>query len=566
MVACRPVIYGNKHVVAAGHYLASLAGLEILEAGGNAIDSGVAAGIALGVLESELVSFGGVAPIILYSAEADEIVTISGLGSWPAAASSAYFREHHRGHIPPGLLRTVVPAAPDAWITALSRFGTMGFADVASAAIRFAAEGFHMYPLMAELISKHRADYDRYDANRAIYLPQGAAPKVGSLFMQEDLARTLRFMATEDRAAARKGGREAGLAAARRAFYEGDIAKTITAFHRDQGGLLTAEDLAGFSVEIEKSVSVTFGDTVVHGCGPWCQGPMLLQALKILEGLDLVSLGHNSAAYLHHITEAVKLAAADRECHFGDPRFVEVPLATMLSEPYVAERRQQIDPEKAWPDMPPAGGHEEMTASATGGPNAEATMDTSYVCVVDHHGNVFSATPSDGSYNAPVVPGLGFVVSPRGQQSWTDPTHPACLAPGKRPRLTPNPAITVNRERIIPFGSPGGDVQTQAMLQSLLNHLVFSFDVQEAVEAPRIASYSFPSSFEPHASEPGMLRAEARLSEETLEGLRRRGHVVEVWPEFTWLAGSVSMINADRGSGSRRGGSDPRRAGYAVGW
>jgi gamma-glutamyltranspeptidase/glutathione hydrolase len=293
---------------------------------------------------------------------------------------------------------------------------------------------------------------------------------------------------------------------------------------------------------------------------------MLLQVLRILDGFDLVSLGHNTSGYLHTLTEAIKLAAADRERYFGDPRFIDVPLQRLLSEPYVAARRKQIHPNRAWPDMPPPGGALEAAASAAGLPNEDAAMDTSYVCVVDGAGNVFSATPSDGSYNSPVIPGLGIVVSPRGQQSWADPSHPSCVAPGKRPRLTPNPAIALSRDRIIPFGSPGGDVQTQAMLQALLNHIVFGFDVQAAVELPRVASYSFPSSFEPHQSEPGVLRAEARLPEEALRGLKDRGHKVEAWPDFTWLAGSVSMIDADRGRGSRRGASDPRRMGYAVGW
>ena len=566
MSSCRPVVYGTRHVVASGHYLASLAGFQILEAGGNAVDAGVAAGIALSVLESELVSFAGVAPIILYCADRDEIVSISGLGTWPRAASADYFRDNHAGKIPPGILRTVVPAAPDAWITALERYGTLGFADVSAAAIGYAAEGFHMYPLMADLIAKHRDDYDAYDSSRAIYLPGGKVPEVGSLFRQTDLAATLRYMAEEDRAAARKGGRGAGLEAARHAFYKGDIAERIAAFHRDEQGFLTREDLAGFAVGVEPSVSISFGGAEVHGCGAWCQGPMLLQALKILEGYDLKELGHNSAAYLHLVVEAVKLAAADRERFYGDPRFVEVPLSRLLSADYAAARRKLIDPDKAWSDLPPAG--DAMTASATnaGPENTGSAMDTTYVCVVDRHGNAFSATPSDASYNAPVVPGLGFVASPRGSQSWTDPSHPSSLVPGKRPRLTPNPALALTRDRIIPFGSPGGDVQTQAMLQALLNLLVFDFDVQAAVEAPRVASYSFPSSFQPHESEPGVLRMEARLPDDVAADMQAKGHSVEAWPGFTWLAGSVSMIDADRGPGTRRGGSDPRRAGYAVGW
>jgi gamma-glutamyltranspeptidase / glutathione hydrolase len=417
---------------------------------------------------------------------------------------------------------------------------------------------------MAHLIEKHYDDYNSFDSNRALYLPGGAAPAVGSLFRQPDLAQALQFMAEEDRAAAAKAGREAGLQAARDAFYKGDLAATMAAFHRKEGGLLTRDDLAGFSVGIEEPASITFGDATIYGCGPWCQGPMLLQALKILEGFDLRALGHNSADYLHLIVEALKLAAADRERYIGDPRFLEVPLERLLSGSYAASRRQQIDPRKAWPDLPPPGGEAEAKGSRPGAPNADAAMDTSYVCAVDKDGNVFSATPSDGSFKSPVVPGLGMVLSPRGQQSWADPAHPSCVAPGKRPRLTPNPAIAVTRDSIIPFGSPGGDVQTQAMLQTLLNHLVFGFDVQQAVELPRVASYSFPSSFEPHRSEPGVLRVEARLPEQVVEGLADKGHKIDMWDDFSWLAGAVSMIDADIAQGARRAAADPRRMGYAL--
>lgn len=198
--------------------------------------------------------------------------------------------------------------------------------------------------------------------------------------------------------------------------------------------------------------------------------------------------------------------------------------------------------------------------------NTASSMDTSYLCVVDKAGNAFSATPSDASYNAPVVPGLGFIVSSRGQQSWLDGDHPSSLEPGKRPRLTPNPALAVQGGRMVPFGSPGGDVQTQAMLQAFLNFAVFGYELQTAVELPRVASYSFPSSFEPHQSEPGVLRVEGRIPDMVCDRLSALGHKVERWPDFTWLAGSVSMIDGNRTTGRIDGASDPRRVGYGIGW
>jgi gamma-glutamyltranspeptidase/glutathione hydrolase len=560
-MSLKPVISGRRFAIAAGHPLASMAGAEVLRSGGNAIDAGVAAGIALSVLESTLVSFAGVAPIIIRSAETEEIVTISGLGPWPKAVTPDYFNRVHGGRIPPGILRTVVPAAPDAWITALARYGTMGFSDVATFAVDYAENGFRTYDFMAELIETQQEQFARFPSTREIYLPGGSPPDIGSLFFQPALAATIRFMADEDNAAAARSGREAGLAAARAAFYTGDIAHSMASFIEAQGGLLRLEDLRDFSVGVEPTYAVQFGEWQVHGCGPWSQGPMLLQILKIAEGYDLKGLGHNSADYLHVLCEAIKLAAADRDAYYGDPQFVDVPMDILLSDEHAAKQRSRINMEHV-----AAGGRGDPRSAPDPRPDG-ASMDTTYVCVVDHKGNIFSATPSDASYNAPVVPDLGFVVSPRGSQSWADVSHPSSVAPGKRPRLTPNPALAVHPDgRLIPFGSPGGDVQTQAMAQCLINYLVFGFDIQTATEVPRFSSYDFPSSFEPHDRQPGVMRIERSLEVELGNALTARGHLVQQWPDLTWLAGSVSMIDYDLRSGLFEAGADPRRSAYAIGW
>jgi gamma-glutamyltranspeptidase / glutathione hydrolase len=573
MKAHRPTIMGTRHMVVACQYLAAEAGFRILEAGGNAIDAGVAAGIALAVVQPEYVNFGGVAPIIVYSAAEDRIITIPGLGTWPKAIKPDYFQKHHDGRIPSGVLRTVVPAAPDAWITALARWGTMSFGDVAASAIGFARDGFPVYPLMSEIITEHEAEYRRFPSSIPIYLPQGRPPRVGEIFEQKDLAATMQYMVDQEAAAERRG-REAGLDAARDAFYEGDIAQKIVKFQKENGGFLSAEDLAGYRSGLADPVETLFGDIRLYGCGPWCQGPSLLQALNLLDAAEMRKLGHNSPGYLHRIAEAVKLAFADREAYFGDPRMVDVPIDALLSREYAHQRRKMIRPDRAWPEMPPAGDprgkHAERAPRRTA-PVPEAAwrapeLDTSYVCAVDRHGNVFSATPSDGSYNAPVVPGLGIIPSPRGSQNWADPSHPSGVAPGKRPRLTPNPAIAIEPGKMtMPFGTPGGDVQTQAMLQVFFNVHLFGMEAQEAVEAPRVASYSFPSSFEPHAYHPGRLNLEGRIDRTTGEELGRLGHKVVWWPEWTWLAGAVCTIIADKESGVLKGGADPRRPGYALG-
>ena len=295
----RPTIMGTRHVIAAGHYLSAHAGFTVLEAGGNAVDAGVAAGFATNVVESELTGMHGVASILIYRAEADEITTISGVGKWPKAASCAYFHENHNGEIEPGSIHEAgVPAAAHAWITALEMYGTMSFGEVAEAAIPFARDGFAMYPTMRRLISERAENALRWPESAAIFMPGGRVPEVGELFVQSDLAGSLQYMADEEAAAAKRG-REAGLRAARDAFYRGDIAAKFVDFHKENGGLMTAEDMAEFRVGIEPPAHTRFGDIDLYGCGPWSQGPIMLQALNMLDGIDLTGLGHNSPSYIH---------------------------------------------------------------------------------------------------------------------------------------------------------------------------------------------------------------------------------------------------------------------------
>lgn len=561
MMSHRPTVYGTRHAISAGHYLATMAGFAILEAGGNAVDAGCAAGMALGVLQPDLVNFAGVAPIMIRRADG-RVESIAGLGHWPHALPPDFFMREHGGKIPSGVLRTVVPAAPDAWITALERHGTMRFGEVAASAIRFAEEGFAVYPLLERSIAAHADEYRRWPQNAALFLPGDAPPPVGTKFVQRELAATIRFMADQERGAS---GREAGLAAAHDAFYRGDIAHEIVAFQKREGGYLSMEDLAGYRSRIEPVIRRHWRGHEVMVCGPWCQGPALLEALLLVERLGIDGLEHNSAEYLHAVVECIKVAMADREYHFGDPHFVDVPIDHLLAPETIARRAAAISATRACPDMPPR-----LDRESGAYPRAEAELpkveaDTSYVCVVDRWGNAFSATPSDGSSNSPIVPGLGINPSSRGSQSRPDPRHPAGVAPGKRPRLTPNPAIAVTREGgVMPFGTPGGDVQVQAMLQVLLNHLHFGMELQDAIEAPRVASYSFPSSFAPFEHFPGRLAVEGRIDPAVRAGLAERGHAISEWPDWTWLAGSVEAIRVDPQSGLMAAGADPRRPAYAA--
>ena len=284
----------------AGHYGAAHAAFRILEAGGNAIDAGVAGGIALGVLQSDIVNVAGVAPTLVYVAARDEVVSIAGLGTWPKAASAEFFRRNHDGLIPPGLLRTVVPAAPAAWIAALERFGTMSFGDVAAAAIWFRPRRLRHVSAHGRDREKPRGRVSQVAIERGNLSAEWSATcRVGELFVQSDLARTLQFMADEERKAAGKG-RAAGLAAARDAFYRGDIAATIVRFHRENGGWLSAEDMATFDAEIERPVRIRYKGYDVFTCQPWCQGPAVAQALKLVEGIDLRAIGHNTSSLRAH--------------------------------------------------------------------------------------------------------------------------------------------------------------------------------------------------------------------------------------------------------------------------
>lgn len=568
----QPAAIGRRYMASTGHYLATEAAIDILQGGGNAVDAGVSACITLGVVQSDQVQFGGVAPIMVYLAEMDEVLTISGLGWWPKAASLDYFVNECRGEIPVGVRRTVVPAAPDAYIQALSRYGTMSFGDAARHAIRCAREGIALHRHMKIYIERHAERIRNWPGNAECFLPDGRIPEVGDLFVQRDLAATLQYMADEEQAAA-KGGRKSGLAAARDAFYRGDIAQMMVAFQRENGGWLTADDLAGYASAVEPPVAYRYRGIDIYSCGPWCQGPVVPQALSLLEGIDLETLGHNTPEYIHAVAEAIKLAFADRERHYGDPRFVDVPIGALLDPDYAAERRKLIRSDEAWTELPPAGsvngGPDRWAAPAAprDAPTPVHAADTSYAAVIDGGGNVFSATPSDTSWDAPVVPGLGFTPSARGSQSFAVPGHASCVAPGKRPRLTPNPAIALKRgEFVMPFGASGGDTQPQGMLQVLLNHVVFGMDIQAAIDAPRLCTHSQPDSFEPHTAYPGRLALESRIDRAAGDRLAALGHDVDWLRDISIGVGGVSAISADLKRGAMTGGADPRRPARAMGW
>jgi len=570
----RPAVMGTHYVAATGHYLATMAAVRVLEQGGNAIDAGVAAGLCINVLLPDMTNLGGVAPIILYSARDRAVRTISGLGPWPRTVRREYFVEECAGTIPPGVARCVVPAAADAWLTALQEFGALSFAEVAAPAIALAEDGFPVYPFLHANLEAAVASLARWESTASIYLPGGAVPEVGRRLVQRDLGRTLRLL-VEAEAGAAGQGRAAGIQAARDRFYRGDIAERIAGFVQQQGGFMTREDLAAFQVDVEEPVTVRYRGHEVCACGPWCQGPVALEALAILEAYDLTAMGHNSADALHHIVEALDAAFADRERYYGDPEHVDVPVEGLLDAAYAASWRDRIAAGSAFAGMPEPGDpwRFQRANAPTGVWHAPAAFDaptepdTSYVCVVDEQGNAFSATPSDGVTGTPIVPGLGIIVSSRGVQSWLDPEHPSAIAPGKRPRLTPSPGMVLKDGAVFaPYGTPGNDVQPQAMVQFLVNLLDFGMDPQAAIEAPRLASYNYPASTHPHPYTPNRVQVESRVPAEVLAELARRGHRVERWPDWSAPAGALCSVVVDRERGVLTGGADPRRVAYAIGW
>lgn len=571
----RPTMVGRNHAVSAGHYLATLAAMRVLDRGGNAVDAGVTASMALSVLQPDMVSFACVAPTLVYMKALDKVISLAGLGYWPKNTDVAKLIAAGNGKaVPENLLRTVIPAAPATYIAALRRYGTISFEEAATPAMELAKNGFAVYPLLASNIEYLEASFRRWPDNARIFLPQGRAPRVGELFLQEDLAKTIARLIQAERDC--KGNRDKKLAAVHDYFYRGPIAREIADYHAANGGFMTFEDMAAFEVPVEDSIQVDYRGYTVHACDVWCQGIVLLESLKILEGYDLKSMQHNSPDYVHLVAAALNLSFADREAYVGDPKFVHVPRDAMISEAYAKHQRARIDMQKAFGRLPDPGDPEMtvrvpgvMPETAAAAPHglSRLSQDTIYNCVVDRWGNAYSATTSDNASETPIIPGTGLAISSRGCQSRLEPGHPAEVKPGKRPRLTPNPAMAFKDGKLfMTFGTPGGDQQSQGMLQVFLNVVEHGMTMQQAVEAPRISSQSFPNSFAPHAYYPGRLNVEEDLGPEVIAELRRRGHDVEVWPRFPAANAAVCAIKVDPETGLRHAGADPRREGYALAW
>ncbi len=590
MFTTRPEIAGTFGVVASTHWLASQAGMAVLERGGNAFDAAVAAAFTLHVAEPHLNGPGGDAPVIVHSARTGAQHVICGQGVAPRAATLEAFAALGLDLIPAtGLLPAVVPGAFDAWALMLRDWGTWELKDALGYAIGYARQGVPVVPRISATIDGVRPLFEtEWPSSAAVFLPHGTVPAPHSLFARPALADTLERLCRE----AVGPSREARIDAARGAWYRGFVAEAVDRFFRStevldvtgrrHRGLLAAEDFADWSATVEAPVGDDYHGHTVLKCGPWSQGPVFLQQLALLRGFDLAAMDPLGADFVHTVVECAKLAYADREAWYGDPRFADVPLPTLLSEPYNAERRRLVAPAASmdlrpgavdgrtnWVDheaaaraamVPNAAGAGEPTVSRLGVIGA----DTCHIDVIDRHGNMVSATPSGGwLQSSPVIPKLGFPMGSRGQMFWLRPGLPNSLAPGKRPRTTLSPSLALrDGTPWMAFGTPGGEQQDQWSLIMFLRMVHHAMNIQEAIDAPSFHAEHWPSSFWPRAAKPGRLVLEGRYADSVLEALRRRGHKAEKGED--WSEGRLSGARIE--AGQFRAGANPRGVqGYAVG-
>lgn len=590
----RPEIRGTFGVCTSTHWIASSVGMKMLEAGGNAFDAAVAMGFVLHVVEPHLNGPLGDLPAIFCKAGSDKPTVLCAQGTAPAAATIEHYRHEGLTRVPgSGLLATVIPGALDGWLMMLRDHGSMSLRDVLAPAIHYAEEG---HPILARVSNTidDLAEFfqNEWPTSAATWLVGDKAPEPDSLFTNLDLAATWRRLLAEAEA---RPGREAQIDAARDAIYRGFIAETIERYLRDaevmdaagsrRKGVLTAADMAGWQATYEDPTATDYENWTIYKTDFWGQGPVLLQALRLLEGTDIASQEPRSARFVHLITEVMKLAYADREAYYGDPAQTDIPKKTLLSKAYADLRRRLIG-DRASADQRPGAipGHEHWVERAIAradedpgaGPGAgagEPTMahlserrgDTVHLDVIDRWGNIIAATPSGGwLQSSPIVPGLGMPLNSRAQMFWLEDGLPSSLAPGRRPRTTLSPSLAAFEGRpCLPFGTPGGDQQDQWQLILFLRLVHTTGNLQEAIDAPLFHTAHFQGSFYPRIARPGHLMIEPAFGNGVIEQLRNFGHDIEV--AEPWTVGRLTAAKRDP-NGLLRAAATPRlMQAYAVG-
>jgi gamma-glutamyltranspeptidase/glutathione hydrolase len=563
-----PAVRGTREMVGAANNLEVEAGYRILEQGGNAVDAGVASVLAAAVTEQDHFGLGGEMPLLV-KMNGKPVVVISGIGVAPKRATVEYYEKRpvepweqpglRRPPIPgQGIRAAITPGMVDGLLLALEKFGTKSFAEVAAPAIED-ADAFPATEIFSGTLGMFQRIIALWPTSQQFYFPAGSVPKAGEIVHMPNLAATLREMAAAEKKA--HGNRAAKIRAVHDVFYKGDIARRISSFNEQNGGLLAYDDLANFHAELDEPRSTTYRGFTVNKPGFFTQGPVMIEALNILEGFDLKAMGHNTPEYLHTVIEAVKLAFADRDRYYGDPKFSKIPEEILLSKSYAAQRRKLIDPEHASMESRP--GNLGASAPMTGSDGASKDRDTTCVDVFDQFGNAFSATPS-GAWLPSVIAGdTGIPLSIRLASFVLTPGHANQLAPGKRPRVTLSPTlVTKDGEFYMELSTPGGDNQDQALLQVLLNILEFGMTPQEAVESPRFQTEHFYTSFDFHEFTSGLVGLEGRMSRDTIQRMSALGHRVQIGGEWSNTSAPVVILKKD---GVLSGAADARRGRFIFG-
>ncbi len=585
----RPPVMGPNGGVSAGHPLTTAAAFEVLTRGGNAFDAGVAALLVGGVVEQDLFSLGGEGLVLVYPRSTGKVVSVVGQGWAPKGATIDWYASRGKNLDGAGLDPAVIPGALHSALTVLERWGTMSFEDVSARAIDYAAQGFPMRPLTARAIEGNLKFFQGWPDNQRYWLkPDGSMYKPGETIKLPTLARTLTRMVEAERANKSKG-RVAGINAARDRFYKGDIAREMVAFLQQHQAPFELGDFADFFAKVEEPAMTTYRGYEVYKHSFGSQGPVLLEALNILEQFDLRSMKHNSADYIHTVVEALKLAYADRDSYYADPEFVQVPAEGLLSKAYAKERAKLIDPKHAsrafiagnpLPFDSKVKEWKYWVANIADGarpgqpvPNAEpirgTIKDTTHISVIDKNGNMFDSTPSGGWIGGAVILGeTGIGMSVRGEQFWLDKTRAAQLRPRARPRYTLTPSIVLrNGQPFMALGTPGGDNQDQTILQAFLNVVEFWPDwypnLHGAFEWPRVQTLHFYGSFWPHSAGFNKLNVESAIPDAVFKDLQMRGHDVSKVRPLS-ISSCATAVLIDPASGNRIAGADPRRDCYAM--
>jgi len=600
MFTTRPEIIGTFGAVASTHWLASQSAMRILELGGNAFDAAFCGGMVLQLVEPHLNGPGGDVPIIFHDASSGSTHVVCGQAPFPAAATIDAYRNLGIDIVPAtGLLAATIPGAFDGWMQMLRDQGTMSFGDLMKVPIRYAKKGFPIVKGATDVIaSVEPLMREHWHSTAEIYLPDGEVPKPGTLFKNKRLAKTWKRLVAEAEAAS--SDRAEQIEAARDAFYKGFVAEEIDRFCREESAMdttgrenkafLRGDDMANWTARYDTPTTYDYHGYTVCKCGPWSQGPALLQNLAVLKGIDIAGMDPLGPEFVHTVTEVIKLGFADREAFYGDPDFVDIPMDTLLSDDYAAERRALIGAEASREFRPgkidgygwavdyaaavarqPTPGNS-LAGSGGGEPTVgvggfKAKLhagDTCHIDVVDKHGNMVSATPSGGwLQSSPTIPALGFCLGSRAQMAWLDETSPSALGPNRRPRTTLTPSFVLRDGKpYMAFGTPGGDQQDQWQLIMLLRHIHHGMNLQEAIDAPSFHTEHQPSSFYPRHASPGRLMAEGRFSQDTFDVLKAKGHDLIVGED--WSEGRLSAVTWE--DGIVKAGANPRgMQGYAVG-